>query len=83
MPEIYSKIALKKFIKDAKLPIKNYSRMTVPLMIEGIDEFLDKNRGGKYTAMRKYMDRVKKEMAAKEETIVKNRIKRINVSDRI
>tara|TARA_R110001592_G_scaffold361604_3_gene672714 strand:+ start:1974 stop:3452 length:1479 start_codon:yes stop_codon:yes gene_type:complete len=82
MPEIYSKIALKKFIKDAKLPIKNYSRMTVPLMIEGIDEFLDKNRGGKYTAMRKYMDRVKKEMAAKEETIVKNRIKRINVSDR-
>tara|TARA_R110000822_G_scaffold136058_2_gene273615 strand:+ start:13298 stop:14785 length:1488 start_codon:yes stop_codon:yes gene_type:complete len=82
MPEIYSKIALKKFIKDTKLPIKNYSRMSVPLMIEGIDEFLDKNRGGKYLPMRVYMDRVKKEMAAKEETIVKNRVKRINVADR-
>jgi hypothetical protein len=82
MPEIYSKIALKKFIKDTKLPIKNYGRMTVPLMIEGIDEFLDKNRGGKYTAMRKYMDRVKREMAEKEEEIIKNRIKRINIDDR-
>lgn len=82
MPEIYSKIAIKKFIKEYPIPIQGYTKLTVPLMMDAIEDFLGKNRGAQYEKARVYFARVDKELTDYQESVAKNRVKRIKIADR-